>query len=81
MLTALNSLFINNRHLIEVVLSQVKMLSSLRLHFFAIIKISRQLLNLKTILICNFMGHAAILLFLILLMIVVEWNLRVALVR
>lgn len=57
------------------------MFSCLWFHFFPIIEVYRQLLNLKTVFIGNFVCHAPILWFLILLMVVVEWDLWVTLVR
>ena len=80
-LCTLNPLFINNSHLVEVILCKIEMFSSLWLHFFPVIKVYWQLLNLKTVFICNFMCHTPIMWFLILLMVVVEWNLWVTLIR
>lgn len=80
-LCAFSSLLINDSHLVEVVLCKIKMFSSLWLHFFPIIKVYRQLFYLKTVFICNFVCHTPILWFLILLMVVVEWNLWVTLIR
>ena len=80
-LSALNPLFINHSHLVEVVLCKIKMFSCLWLHFFSIVEVCRQLLNLETVFIYCFVCHAAILGFLILLMVIIEWDLWVTLIR
>ena len=62
------------------------MFSYFRFHFLSRIEFAWQLLNLKTVFICYFMSHASILIFLILrffvlLVVVIERNFWVALVR
>lgn len=81
LVSTLHSLFIDDCHLVEVVLSKVEMLSCLRLHFLAIVEIGWQLLYLKTVLVGNFMCHAAILWLFSLLVIIIKWDFRMALVR
>lgn len=79
---ALCPLFVDDGHLVEVVLCQVEMLPSLILHFLACVEVQRQLLNLKTVFILNFVGHTSMLRLLapLLLMVVRVRNFRVTLV-
>lgn len=81
-LAALSPLFVDDRHLIEIVLSQVEVLSCLRLHLFSGIVVQRQLLNLETVFVLNFVRHCPVLVLLapLLLVVVAERDLRVALV-
>ena len=69
-------LFVDHSHLVEVVLSQVEMLSSLTLHFLTRVEVQRQLLNLKTVFILNFVRHTSMLRLLapLLLMVVRVWD-------
>ena len=84
-LCTLNSFLINDRHLVEVILCKIEVLSSFWLHLLAIVEIDWQLLYLETIFIRDFVSHASVglnyLRFLSLLVVVVERDLGVALVR
>ena len=82
-LGTLNPFLINNSHLIEVVLSKIQVFSCLRLHFFALVEIDWQLLNLEAVFVRNFVCHTSvrILRFFVLLVVVIEWNLRMGLIR
>lgn len=73
-LSALDTFLVDDGHLVEVVLSQVEMLPGLSLHFLACVEVQRQLLNLKTVFISYFVGHASMLIlwFFILLMVVIK---------
>ena len=73
---ALSSHLVDDGQLVEVVLSQVEMLPGLSLHFLACVEVQRQLLNLKTVFILNFVGHTSMLRLLapLLLMVVRVWD-------